>query len=172
MKQLKPALCLLLGFVVSGCEIIGSAGPQQVGDFKCGEYAICTDKLEYNSVIPAGNRYQLVIRYENRESVPVYLDRCNLDTKIPVFGFEYVEDDSTGSAFNRGWGCVAGIANFLVLPGESRVDTLTVFPSVFSHGAPWGAVSGAHRLYYEKILCCGQGDGSLSRVYSNIFTLH
>lgn len=88
-----------------------------------------TDRLSYEAVHVSGEGsyrvygFELVATFTNHTERTVYLDRCGPTTTTPMFGVLGVGFDA---AYDPAWGCVGHNQQFVVGPGQARVDTLRI----------------------------------------------
>jgi hypothetical protein len=107
-------------------------------------------------------RFQLVARFTNNTSQPVFLSRCFPNSDSPTFGVELLDPptDRWGSAYDMAWACVGHDAQFEVAPGATRIDTYEISgPNAFDGHTqrPFGVLAGRMRLVYEVQGCRGDG---------------
>lgn len=160
--------------LAAGCAL-NVSGPD-------GGTALATDRASYTATYERGTGsyseygFTIVARFTNTGRNPVYLGRCYPTSPQPIFGVTLVGEDATHrSAFNGTWACVGHSQQFLIAPGDVRVDTLHISgPNGFNGitGQPYGTLSGRMRLSYEVAACPGDGGctpAAPERAYSNEF---
>jgi hypothetical protein len=126
--------------------------------------AIATDRTDYAAqrIDGALHRYRFTVisRFQNRTATPLYLGRCFPNSPQPLFGVQLASPGTTESGYEQVWGCVGHEAQFAVLPGATRTDTLVIEgPNAFPSGSliGRGVTSGLFRLYYDVRLAPGDG---------------
>jgi hypothetical protein len=118
--------------------------------------AFTTDAASYvaRPVSPGTARYEFDVatRFENRTRVTLYLGRCYPDSPQPMFGVELVEPAGRESGYSMFWACVGHDRQFVVRPGEVRIDTLHIAgPNMFDGATqqPIGVTEGVFRLSFD-----------------------
>ncbi|MEW5928782.1 MAG: hypothetical protein AB1941_15070 [Gemmatimonadota bacterium] len=146
----KLALAALLA--LAGCGSLLDPGADDA--------ALRSDETSYAARHQAGEGWHrrygftLVARFENRTGGTVHLDRCYPDWPHPTFavGLVGAAGSPPGSAYDPVWACVGHDSPIVVLPGETRVDTLRILgPSSWDGRTlePQGAFDGRFRLVYK-----------------------
>ena len=112
------------------------------------------------SAAPVLYRFTVITHFENRGVVPLYLGRCLPDSPQPQFGVGVADSAAAESAYDPVWACVGHDQQFEVLPGASRVDTLTLQGPNLSDGHTHegiGVTEGQFRLLFDVRLTRGGG---------------
>lgn len=120
-----------------------------------------TDRLSYEAVHVSGEGayqvygFEVVATFTNHTERTVYLDRCGPTSTTPMFGMRGVGFDA---AYDPAWGCVGHNQQFVLGPGQARVDTLRINgPNEWSReGEPRGKLDGLFELQYGVRFCPGE----------------
>lgn len=127
------------------------------------DVAFSTDATGYVAVPidPPTNRHQFTVitRFQNRGTAPVYLGRCYPNSTQPMYGVVLANGEGE-SAYAQVWACVGHNQQFMMMPGQTRIDTLTIAgPNSFPSGSPtgFGQTSGHFRVLMDVRLALGDG---------------
>lgn len=160
LRSMPPAVRHGAGVVL--VALIG-CGAEPGPDFEPAR-SLFTDATSYlaepvpRSPTPPQYAFSVIARYPNRRPVPIYIDRCTPDARVPLFAVP-LADGSGRSGYNTPPMCVGHDRPFVLAPGAERVDTLLIVgPLGFDRfsGEPIGEVEGAFYLLYVVRLCPSQ----------------
>lgn len=168
---LFAAIAQVLGSI--GCSTVDSSG--SVDDL------LGTDRDFYIAErVPLRDRYQYLvdvsISFTNESRHAVYLSRCFPESAHPKFGVSLESPANPGgSAFGPVWACPGHDSPIVVVPGATRVDSITLRgPNVYQGESPLGHLGGMVRLVYHAYSCREPADclSSETMLRSNEFAIH
>lgn len=177
---MKTRWTFLLALLVATSSCSAATSPDLIESPPSGTFITDASNYEARSLSSVFGRYafNVVVRYTNPTSQPIYLARCYPNSTQPVYGVMLTDGSSTeGAAYNQAWACVGHDKQILVSPGATRVDTLTLGGPNASDGHTgrfYGTLTGRFRIVYEPQSCTGDGACRIvadSLRYSNEFSV-